>query len=131
MVVAARLARTFSVLDPLERQEGRAQWVVELGLGMYTVLVVLAVAGLVLLRRRRVSVWIITMPFATAVVTTVLGYGNPRFRHAAELALVVLAAVALDALAAAQARRRRASTTSSPSAAARLTSTPAVHDAGS
>jgi 4-amino-4-deoxy-L-arabinose transferase-like glycosyltransferase len=131
-VVGARLARTFGVLGPLERQEGRAEWVVALGVGMYAVLIVLAVAGLVLLHRRRVPVWIITMPFVTAAVTTVVGYGNPRFRHAAELALVVLAAVALDALAVGhEERRRRATTTSSPSAAPRVTSTPAVHDAGS
>jgi hypothetical protein len=37
-------------------------------------------------------------PVVTVTLTTLLGYGSIRFRHSAELTLVVLAGVALDAL---------------------------------
>jgi hypothetical protein len=64
---------------------------------MYAALVPLALWGLVLLVRRRVAVWILLTPFITVTVTTVMLYGNLRFRQSAELSLVILAAVALSA----------------------------------
>ena len=38
--------------------------------------------------------WIIATPFVTVTLATLLAYGSVRFRHSAELAIVVLAAVA-------------------------------------
>ena len=59
----------------------------------------LASWGALVLRRRGVSdrgsCW---CPFVVVSVTALLTYGNLRFREPAEVALVVLAAVALDAL---------------------------------
>ena len=78
--------------------EGRRAWVQQLGAALYFVLIPLAVYGRVLLRRRRVPLLIVLAPFVTVTVTALLAYGQIRFRHSAELSLVVLAAVALDRL---------------------------------
>jgi 4-amino-4-deoxy-L-arabinose transferase-like glycosyltransferase len=98
LVAGARLARTWGLWWPPQRPEGRAGWVSHLGTGLLLVLVPLALYGLVVLRRRGVPVWIIATPFVTVTLTTLLAYGSARFRHSAELPLVVLAAVALDRL---------------------------------
>ena len=84
--------------QPFAVPEGRRAWVQQLGAAIYFVLIPLAVYGLVLLRRRRVPVLILLAPFVTVTVTALLAYGQIRFRHSAELSLVVLAAVALDRL---------------------------------
>jgi hypothetical protein len=56
------------------------------------------VYGLIVLRRRRVPVWIVLTPFVTVTLTALSAYGAVRFRHSAELSLVVLSAVAVDRL---------------------------------
>jgi 4-amino-4-deoxy-L-arabinose transferase-like glycosyltransferase len=98
LVLAARFARTWGLWQPFAVPEGRRAWVQKLGAAIYFVLIPVAVYGLVLLRRRRVPILILIAPFITVTVTTLLAYGQIRFRHSAELSLVVLAAVALDAL---------------------------------
>jgi hypothetical protein len=97
-VAAARLARTWGLWWPVQRPEGRAGWVTYIGAALLFVLAPLAVYGFILLRRRGVPVWILTTPLITVTLTTLLAYGSARFRHSAELPLVVLAAVALDQL---------------------------------
>jgi 4-amino-4-deoxy-L-arabinose transferase-like glycosyltransferase len=96
-VVVARLRRTWSVFMGVPQVEGRGGRVTRVGIWMYAALVPLALWGLVLLVRRRVAVWILLTPFITVTVTTVMLYGNLRFRQSAELSLVILAAVALSA----------------------------------
>jgi hypothetical protein len=98
LVAAARLARTWGLWRPFAVPEGRRAWVQQIGAALYFVLVPLAVYGVVLLRRRGVPVLIAVAPFITVTVTALLAYGSIRFRHSAELSLVVLAAVALDQL---------------------------------
>ena len=101
LVVLARLGRTFELLQPVrqaEHAEGRALGLEVAGAVAWFVLLPLGVYGLVLLRRRGVALMPLLAPFALAVAATVLGYGVPRFRHPADVALVVLAAVALDGL---------------------------------
>ena len=65
---------------------------------IFAVLSVLLYAPALLLRRSRFPLLILLAPFITVTVTTLLAYGQIRFRHSAELSLVVLAAVALDRL---------------------------------
>jgi 4-amino-4-deoxy-L-arabinose transferase-like glycosyltransferase len=98
LVAAARVARTWGLWNPFAVPEGRRAWVQRAGEILYLALIPLAVWGFVLLRRRQVAVWILMAPFVTVTVTSLLAYGQIRFRHSAELALVVLAAVALDRL---------------------------------
>jgi hypothetical protein len=70
----------------------------KLGVAAFFVLVPFAIAGAVLLRRRRVALWLLLAPALMVSVTALLTYGNQRFRAPAELTVVVLAAVAGDAL---------------------------------
>ncbi len=122
LVMAARLGRTWGFYWPFQVPEGRSQWVMHLGVAIYFALLPLTAYGLVVLRRRRVGVWILLVPFATATVTTLSGYGNLRFRHSAELSLVVLAAVALDGLWRRTSVRLPAGARTAPPRAASLTS---------
>jgi hypothetical protein len=98
LVMAARFARTWGLWEPFAVPEGRRAWVQRLGAGIYFVLIPLAVYGVLLLRRRRFPLLILLAPFITVTLTALLAYGQIRFRHSAELSLVVLAAVALDRL---------------------------------
>ena len=64
----------------------------------YYPLMALAVGGAVILRRRRRPIYPLMAMFIVATVTAALTYGNERFRCEAEVAMVVLAAVSLDAI---------------------------------
>ncbi len=68
-------------------------------------LAALALGGAVILRRRRRPIFPLVALFIVPTVAAVVTYGNYRFRSEAEVALVVLAAVALDALWASMAGR--------------------------
>jgi hypothetical protein len=99
VVVAARIGRTWDVFRPFQtadfgEAEGRPREAAIVGLIMYWVLVPFAIYGLVLLRRRRVPVWPLVVPFAIVTVVVTLGYGLTRFRVPAEPSIVVLASVA-------------------------------------
>jgi 4-amino-4-deoxy-L-arabinose transferase-like glycosyltransferase len=98
VVLAARLGGVWSLYHPFQIPEGRSGRVQKLGVVAFFVLLPFAVAGALLLRRRGVAIWILLMPAVAASITALATYGNLRFRESAELSLVVLAAVALDAL---------------------------------
>lgn len=112
-VAFARLGRTWGFYHPLQEidQDAYLQgWnlpAAQAGYAMYVILVPAAVAGLVLLRRRRVPV----SPLLAAVVTVgaaaLLTFGQIRYRVTAEGAIVILAAVAIDQAWAALAAKRR------------------------
>lgn len=103
LVVLARVGRVWDVYRPadnvgigeLERRPRTWSWI---ALGIYAVLVPLAAAGVFVLRRRKVSVGpLLAMP-VMVTGTAALFWGDPRFRRPAEIAIVVLAAVAIDAI---------------------------------
>jgi hypothetical protein len=104
VVVAARVGRVWDVYRPLQNvdyeafYEGRQRTTSQIGLGVYYVLLALAVYGAVVLRRRRETLLVLLAPFALVTVMAALSYGITRFRIPADVALVVLAAVACDAL---------------------------------
>ncbi len=99
-VTVVRVLRTWGGYTPrqqvdFESLEGRPRAWQMRGTLMYWVLAPLAVAGAVMLRRRRRLLWPLV---ATAVAVTIVAastYGQQRFRIAAEPAIVVLAAVTL------------------------------------
>jgi 4-amino-4-deoxy-L-arabinose transferase-like glycosyltransferase len=103
-VAAVRLLRSFDFWSPAEatRLEAgigdRDLKVYRAGVAVYYLLLPLAVAGAVMLRRRGEPLGILLAPFALVVVVSIFGYGTPRFRVPAEIPLVVLAAVALAAI---------------------------------
>ncbi|HEY4376547.1 MAG TPA: hypothetical protein VGM93_05290, partial [Acidimicrobiales bacterium] len=103
IVVAARVGRVWEVFRPSQNVQAdvlqnRPLDVGWAGLWSYVVLVPCAVAGAVVLRRRRAPVlFLALMPVMVTVVAAGF-YGNVRFRIPAELAIVVLAAVPLAGL---------------------------------
>jgi len=103
VVVAARVGRLWGVFRPVQtvefsQQEGRPAAAGYAGLAMYWVLVPLGIGGLVLLHRARRLVWPLVAPFVIVTVVAAAGYGSIRLRVPAEPSIVVLAAVAVDAL---------------------------------
>lgn len=110
VVIAARLGRSFELYKPREQArqetfyEGRNLRVEQAGVALYYVLALLAIAGAVVLRRRHGPWWVLLTPVALVIFVTVISYGFTRLRAGAEPAIVVLAAIALDAFVA----RRRA-----------------------
>jgi 4-amino-4-deoxy-L-arabinose transferase-like glycosyltransferase len=110
IVVAVRLLRTWDLYQPRRQArlaEGRDYRVQEAGTAAYYVLLALAVYGVALLRRRRAPLLVLLSPAIVVTVSTAASFGLPRFRHAAELSLVVLAAVAVDGLLRRRLARRR------------------------
>lgn len=104
VVVLARVGRMWDVYRPFqgvelntffERRGEIASW---LGLLMYWVLVPAAVYGLVLCRRRRVT---IIPPIALALMVTMtaaMAFGITRYRVPADVALALFAGLAFDAV---------------------------------
>lgn len=98
VVMGARLLREWSVLRPTQVNPGRSEAVQNLGLAVFVVLVPLALWGFVVLRRRRTATWLIVSPAIMVSITAIVFFGFLRFRHPAEISLVVLAGIAVDAL---------------------------------
>lgn len=105
-VVLARVGRVWDVYRPLQNAEingteGRPVWATRTALAGYAVVAPLAVAGGVTLARRRQGLlWPLLVMAPLVTLTAVVGYGAPRLRTPADEAMVVLAAVAVDRLAA-------------------------------
>lgn len=100
VVIPVRLLRTWDLYQPrrmVELGEGRWQPMERAGVLAYFLLMPFALAGGWMMRRRRGELLILLAPVAAVCVQTVIGYGVPRFRHAAEITIVVLAAIALVA----------------------------------
>src|SRR3954452_10168332 len=103
VVFAARVGRVWDVYRPDQNRvfaasEGRPARSEQLGVLMYGLLLPFAVAGMWLLRRRGHVLAILVAPAVMVTLTALLSYGSTRFRFAAEPSIVVLAAVAADAL---------------------------------
>ncbi|QQS24799.1 MAG: glycosyltransferase family 39 protein [Actinomycetota bacterium] len=109
-VVAARLGRQWELFRPFQNVEfaaieGRNTTAAGWGLAMYYGLATAAIAGAVMLRRRRVALWPLGAQIVGVTITAAYAYGTTRFRAPAEPVLCILAAVALVPLGAAVARR--------------------------
>ena len=90
LVVLARIGRTWGFFRPVATTlDTTVGWV----------LLVLALPGLVILLRRRVPVAILLLPPAVVTISSAIGFGWLRFRFGADLALMVLAAVTVEAAA--------------------------------
>jgi hypothetical protein len=103
-VNAARIGRGFGIFHPVQQMqldrliETRPyNWALA-GLGMYYALAALAIAGTIILRRRRILVYPLLAVGLTVVITMVLSFGDTRYRTPFEVSLAMLAAVALDAV---------------------------------
>lgn len=101
-VMGARFLRLVDVWDVgqslyLNAAEGRTVRPMKVGIRMAWVVMLLALAGAVLLRRDRRALLILLAPVAMTVLVAVATYGSTRFRFAAEPSFCVLAAVAVVA----------------------------------
>ena len=94
LVAAVRTARTFSLYQPtrIGNMEPRRRWLDVVGLVLYYPLLIAAAWGLTRLRQRR---WLLLAPVISVLIVSATGWGNGRFRIAADASLIVLAAVAL------------------------------------
>jgi 4-amino-4-deoxy-L-arabinose transferase-like glycosyltransferase len=104
VVLAVRVLRTWELYRPRQQWaaehffEGRDLRVEQAGVAVYYVLAALAVAGAVILRRRGEPLRILLAPAVLVTLVSLAAYGFTRFRVAAEVPIVVLAAVALATL---------------------------------
>jgi 4-amino-4-deoxy-L-arabinose transferase-like glycosyltransferase len=113
VVVPVRVARTWDVWQParqVDLAEGRDHTMEALGTIVYFVLLPLALYGAVLLRRREAPLWVLMAPPIAVTFVSVAGYGYTRFRHSADLVIVVLAGLALAHLAERRATARASGT---------------------
>jgi 4-amino-4-deoxy-L-arabinose transferase-like glycosyltransferase len=103
VVVAARIGRVWDVFRPTqnvhlnafyERRGDAASWAVLIG---YYLMLPFAIAGLVLMRRRRVPIFPMIAIAVSVTITVALSFGITRYRAPVDLVLPVLAAVAIDA----------------------------------
>jgi hypothetical protein len=103
VVIPARVGRMWGILEPLEQvrieiAEGRPAFSSWLGFWQYVILAPLALAGVVIQWRRREPVLVIALWAVLATITAATAFGGIRYRSGAEVAIVVFAAITLDAL---------------------------------
>jgi 4-amino-4-deoxy-L-arabinose transferase-like glycosyltransferase len=103
VVVLARVGRLWDVFRPTQNVELNAvgeerghvaSWAILIG---YYLIMPFAIAGLVVLRRRRIPIFPYLAIAAAATITVAMSFGITRYRAPVEVILPVLAAVALDA----------------------------------
>ena len=98
VVVAAREGRTWSLFQPLRQGDGRTRRQALLSVVSFTAGMALALAGAVVLRRRRRPLSPLLGQAVLVVLVTGVTYGVVRFRVPWEVALLILAGAGLDAL---------------------------------
>jgi 4-amino-4-deoxy-L-arabinose transferase-like glycosyltransferase len=110
-VEGVRLLRTFGLWQPRRHvffAEGRNLPGRTLAVAAVWLVLALGAAGAWALRRRKPGALAIMLaPVILAVGTTLIAFGYPRFRYAADVSLIVLGAALVDRLAAQAALRRR------------------------
>jgi Dolichyl-phosphate-mannose-protein mannosyltransferase len=102
VVVLAREARTWGLMNAnqqitIDQIEGKELDTSRIALGMYYVLVAFAVVGVVALRRRRVPLTPLLAVLGAVALTVGFVYGTTRFRVPAEVSIVLLGSVGIDA----------------------------------
>lgn len=111
VVVLAREGRSWSVYRPAQQVDIHAEAVavrpavIWVQVVSFWLLLPLAVAGALLLRRRRIPVYPLLAFPAVAVVSTAITFGDIRYRAPAEISVVLLASFAVDIALAGRSRR--------------------------
>jgi hypothetical protein len=99
IVAGVRVLRTFDLWEPFEQArnaEGREPTFAQIGVVAWYLIAPMAAYGAYLLRRRRRPVLPLAALLGLVVAISATGWGAPRFRAAAEVPLVICAAVALS-----------------------------------
>jgi len=103
VIVPARIARMWGLYQPLEQVrldigEGRPSIPAKLGFIQYVVLVPLALFGVVLQWRRKQPVLVVGLWAVLATITAATAFGTTRYRTAAEVSIVMFAAISMEYL---------------------------------
>jgi 4-amino-4-deoxy-L-arabinose transferase-like glycosyltransferase len=104
VVMVARQGRAFGFWAPFQETDLDSHWqlthlwVNRLALWSYWLLLIPAVGGVVVLRRRRVPVYPLLVPIVVIALAVALTFGETRYRASGEVSLVLLAAIGLDAV---------------------------------
>jgi hypothetical protein len=104
LVAAARVARAWDVIWPNQQVrfnsfvERRGVWPSRVAIAVHWVVLALSVWALVVARRRRLVVAPLVVVCVMAIIAPAMSLGLPRYRLAADVALMVLAAIGVDAL---------------------------------
>ncbi len=111
-VMAVRVLRAWDLYSPIQQArfdqlDDRPIWASELGMVYFFMLVPFAVAGVVVLRRRKVLVFPLVALVVTATLAAALIYANGRYRVEGDLGVAILGAVGVNALIDLWWRRRR------------------------
>lgn len=103
VVVLARWGRITGLYRPWNQVqlddviEGRERWAAVASLISFYIVAILAIAGAVVVRRRRrVPLFPLLVPVVIVFFAVALSLGSNRYRASAEVVLVVMAAVAID-----------------------------------
>ncbi len=102
VVVAARLGRAFGLFRPGQQIDlewavlGRPRLPAVIGLVSYYVMALLGVLGAVVLRRRRLPLLPFVVILGEVVLVSAAIFGQTRYRTPLDVALMILAALALD-----------------------------------
>ena len=103
VVVPARISRMWGVYEPIGQlrrdvlADRRSFAVSALGLMQFAMLVPAAVAGIIVVVRRRGPLLVLAAWIPIVTLTAASAFGNTRYRTAAETSIVILAAVAIEA----------------------------------
>jgi 4-amino-4-deoxy-L-arabinose transferase-like glycosyltransferase len=105
VVVAARVARMWDIYAPIQKlnwdtvEQGRSPIAVAgLALAQFYVLVIVAIIGLVMLRRRKIIIYPLIGLAVTCTAAAMIAFGSTRYRVPAEIAIIIAASVAVAAL---------------------------------
>jgi 4-amino-4-deoxy-L-arabinose transferase-like glycosyltransferase len=101
VVLGARVLRTWDLypFGPAERADYGSSYYKHVRALEYPaqlmlwLVVALAIIGGVGLRRRGTAIWPLLVPVGLVTLVSVLGHGDPRYRHAGDIALLALAGV--------------------------------------
>jgi hypothetical protein len=103
VVVAARVGRLWDVFKPGQTTmldwwiEGRGRAPSWMSLGVFYALVPFAVAGLVLMRKRKIAILPVVAPMVIATLAAATTFGITRYRAPSEIGLVLAAAIGVVA----------------------------------
>jgi 4-amino-4-deoxy-L-arabinose transferase-like glycosyltransferase len=97
VVVMVRLLRAWNLYQPFRSawDEGRSANVQKVGIVFYYLLMLPAVIGVVILRRRRVPLTVPLAPAGLASLVAMATYGSVRLRYPGDLSVILLAGVGL------------------------------------
>jgi 4-amino-4-deoxy-L-arabinose transferase-like glycosyltransferase len=107
VVIPARIGRMWGVYEPIEQLrldagEQRPFGVSLVGLAQLAVLGPLAIAGAVIMWRRKEPLLCVALWAPLATFTAAIAFGSTRYRSPAEVTIVILGAVAIDTIVAAR-----------------------------